>query len=82
MSEWETVAFRVQWQQSGAFPGRATTESVTVDTVDEVRDKLVEVTRRKPVTERGTWAPEVFEIQQRAEYREVHCGVSFPEVQR
>ena len=82
MTEWTTVAFRVQWQQSGAFPGRSTTESVTVDTADEVRDKLVEITRHKSVTERGTWGPEVFEIQQRVEQREVRCGVSFPEVPR
>ena len=82
MTEWETVAFRVQWQQSGAFPGQATTESITVSTAREVQDKLVEITRRKPVTERGTWGPEVVEIQQRVEQREVRCGVSFPEVPR
>ncbi len=77
MSEWETVGFRVSWLRSPAFASHPpSVESMTVTTAAEALAAVREVVRRKPVTERGTYRPQVVELQQRIEAREVPCGLA------
>ena len=76
MSEWETYGFRVSWLQSPAFAHREPEEHQEVaQTPEDVRYLVQRLSRRKPVTERGTYRIRVFELQRRTEHRERPCGV-------
>ena len=73
---WLPVGYRVTWLQSPAFAGhQPQRHTETVATAEEAMALVREVVRRKPVTQRGTYAPEVVEIQERTERREVPVGL-------
>ena len=77
MPDWKTTGYRVSWLRQPAFAhGKPTIESVTVATAAEALAKVREVTRPQPVTARATYRPQVVELQQRIETREVPCGLS------
>lgn len=64
MDEWQKVGFRVSWLRSPAFAGgKPSVESLTVLTAVEAMRAVREVVRRKPVTERPTYRPQVVELQ-------------------
>lgn len=77
MSDWETYAWRVTWLESPAFAGREPTRHErVVEYGEDVLDLLREISRRKPVTGRPTYHPEVVELQRRTETREKPCGLA------
>lgn len=77
MSDWETYGYRVKWLEWPAFAGREPSRHhEVVETRDQVLAKLREITKRQPVTERPTYAPEVVELQRRTETREKPCGLA------
>lgn len=77
MSDWETYGWRVEWLESPAFAGREPTRHhEVVEYAEDVTKLLREISRKKPVTERPTYAPRVIELQRRTEAREKPCGLA------
>lgn len=76
MSEWETVGFRVSWLRSSGGLRPAEMESTTVTTAAEALAKVRSVSCRRQITDRPTYRPQVVELQQRVETREVPYGLA------
>ncbi len=73
---YETYGWRVTWLESASFAGGAPTEhSQTVEYQDDVFQLLRDIVKRKPVTSRPTYRPQVVELQRRVETREVPVGL-------
>lgn len=77
VSDWKPAGYRVRWLKSPEFVGQSPEECErVVESSEDVLETLHYISRRKPCTERRTYAPQVFALQERTERREVPVGIS------